>query len=265
MKEDRPPRSGWSQKSPRLEMVLEAKSLDSANRAQQFAIRYGKPGHIDDEVIVTLFLDAWCGGQDGEADTYASELLRRITMQVRAHVRKNSGWQQLGGGAATAIDDFCQEVVLAILGEKAVPCHAEVAFGNYVYRRCLDEAGKLYAKKRSAATSLDDGEDGMDAAAQGADLIGPLTSPKPPDEVLVEIDEFLADHDKLERIRQIVQFDLPELPQLAFTFRFFRQMKIESKNQDEVTVTRVMGVTEKTATKYINHAIAIIKQRLANE
>ena len=105
----------------------------------------------------------------------------------------------------------------------------------------------------------------MDAAAQGADLIGPLTSPKPPDEVLVEIDEFLADHDKLERIRQIVQFDLPELPQLAFTFRFFRQMKIESKNQDEVTVTRVMGVTEKTATKYINHAIAIIKQRLANE
>jgi hypothetical protein len=39
-------------------------------------------------------------------------------------------------------------------------------------------------------------------------------------------------------------------------------MKIESKKKDEVTVTSLMGVTEKTATKYINEAIAIIKQRL---
>jgi len=32
-----------------------------------------------------------------------------------------------------------------------------------------------------------------------------------------------------------------------------------------VTVTRLMGVTEKTATKYINQAIEIIKQRLSND
>jgi hypothetical protein len=42
-------------------------------------------------------------------------------------------------------------------------------------------------------------------------------------------------------------------------------MKIESKKKEEVTITSIMGVTEKTATKYINQAIEIIKQRLSND
>jgi len=48
----------------------------------------------------------------------------------------------------------------------------------------------------------------------------------------------------------------------AFTLRFFGNMKIESKKEGAVTVTSLMRVTEKTATKYINEAIEIIKQRL---
>lgn len=252
------PRSTWSQSSPRAEMAAEIKSMDHATRSMRFAIRYDKPGHIDDEVIVTLMLDAWVSGRERESHTYASELLRRVTRQVRAHVRKNPGWQRLGGGADSAIDDFCQEVVLSILQDKTVTCHAEVAFGNYVYRRCLDEAGKLYAKKHSAGKSLDD-EDDVEAIAQASD---PVNSPE---QVLIEIEEFLIDQDKLEKIRCIVQEDMPELPQLAFTYRFFGNLKFESKNKEEVTVTRLMGVTEKTATKYINQAIEIIKRRLSND
>lgn len=246
-------------------MAVVVKSLDPAARSQRFAIRYGKPDHIDDEVIVTLMLDAWDAGQEREADTYASELLRRVTKQVKAHVRKNPGWQRLGGGAETAIADFCEEIVLSILEDKTVPCHAEVAFGNYVYRRCLDEAGKLYAKKHSAGKSLDEEDDGVEAIAQASDPVDSLAAPKSPEQVLIEIEDFLADQDTLEKIRRIVQDDMPERPQLAFTLRFFGHMKIESKKKDEVTVTRLMGVTEKTATKYINQAIEIIKQRLSHD
>jgi hypothetical protein len=247
-------------------MADEVRALAPTARAQRFAVRHGKPGHIDDEVIVTLVLDAWAAGQDNEANTYASELLRRVTKQVRAHVRKNPGWQRLGGGVKTAIEDFCEEVVLAILQDRAVPSHAEVAFGNYVYRRCLDEAAKLYAKKRSAGKSLDDDAVGAEADAQAAgDPVDSPATPKSPEQELIDIQESLAQEDRLEKIRRILQQDVPELPQLAFTFRFFGNMKIESKNADEVTVTRLMGVTEKTATKYINQAIEIIKQRLNHD
>ena len=242
-------------------MVVELKALDPAARMQRFAIRHDKPGHIDDEVIVTLMLEAWLAGQDREANSYSSELLRRVNKQVRAHVRKNPGWQRLGGGAATAIDDFCEEIVLSILEDKTVPCHAEIAFGNYVYRRCLDEAGKLYAKKHSAGQSLDDDER-VEAAAQIGDTVDWPAVPKSPEQVLIEIEEFLSDEDMLEKIRCIVQDGLPELPKLAFTFRFFAHLKIESKKAGEMTVTSLMGVTEKTATKYINQAIEIVKQRL---
>lgn len=265
MKNKSASRGAWSQPSPRAEMVAELKSLDPTARALRFALRHGKPGHIDDEVIVTLMLDAWVAGPEREANTYASELLRRVTQQVKAHVRKNPGWQRLGGGADTAIDDFCQETVLSILGGKTVPCHAEVAFGNYVYRRCLDEAGKLYAKKHSAGMSLDDENVGVEAIAQASDPVDTPAAPKSPDQVLIDIEEFLADQITLEKIRRVVQDDMPEQPRLAFTFRFFGAMKIESNKKDEVTVTRLMGVTEKTATKYINQAIEIIKQRLSND
>ena len=151
---------------------------------------------------------------------------------------------------------------MAILEDKAVPCHAEQAFGNYVYRRCLDEAGKLYAKKHSAGKSLDEQDGDVEAAVQDGDPVDSPAVPKSPEQVLIELEEFLADEDMLETIRRIVQDDLPELPQLAFTFRYFGNMKIESKKAGAVTVTSLMGVTEKTVTKYINQAIDTIKQRL---
>ena len=254
------PSRKWSQSSPRGEMVFEILSLGLSERAKRLAIPFGKLGHIDDEVIVTMMLDAWKAGQDREADTYASVLLRRVTKHVRAHVRKNPGWRRFGGGSDTLIDDFCQETVLAILNEIKVPSHAEIAFGQYVYRRCLDAAGKHYAKKNSAGQSLD--EDDVEAMAQASDPVDSSAAPKSPEEELIEIEELLAEQETLENIRRIVLEDMPELPGIAFSFRYFGHMKIESKNKSEVTVTSLMGVTEKTATKYINQAIEIIRREL---
>lgn len=261
MKEKGPLRGTWSQPSPRAEMLAEVEALKGAERTQRLLIDHGRQGHIDDEVVVTLMLRAWFAG-GREANTYASDVLRRVTKQVKAHVRKNPGWQNLGGGRKTVTDDFCLSIVTAILEDGAVPCHAEQAFGNYVYRRCLDEAAKLYAKKHSAGVSLDVDDSTIEAATQEIDPEELPAMPKSPEQVLIEIEEYLGDQAVLEKIRRIVQEDLPEKPKLAFTYRFFGNMKIESKKANEVTVTSLMGVTEKTATKYINQAIEIIKQGL---
>lgn len=253
----------WSQPSNREEMATAVKSLDPAARSQRLAIPYNKPNHVDDEVIVTLMLEARNAQQDSEENTYASELLRRITKQVKAHVHKNPGWQRLGGGAEEVIADFSEEIVLSILQDKTVPCHAEVAFGDYVYKRCIDAAAKLYAKKNSAGQSLEE-IDSIESLLQHNYGIDSQAT-KPPDEILMEIEDSLADQIAVVKIHQILQSDdIPELAARAFTFRYLSNLKIESI-KDPVTVTSLMGVTEKTATKYINQAIEFIKERLTND
>lgn len=246
-------------------MVLDIRALGPVDRAKRLSIGFGKPNHIDDEVVVTLALEAWHSGDEQGANTFSAELLRRVAKQVKAHVRKNPGWGILGGGASTAVDDFCQDTVLAILSDVKVPSHAEVLFGQYVHRRCLDAAAKLYAKKHSAGSSLDDAEGGdVEAYAQESDPAEPSAESKSPEDFLIEIEEFLQQEENLKKIPAILQQYVPELPQIAFTFRYFGELKIES-SKDPVCIATLMGLTEKTVTKYINQAIEIIKQRLEND
>lgn len=264
MKNQIPKRGKWTQTPPRAQMVLDIKALDSPHRTKRLTLEFDKQNHIDDEVVVTLMLDARATGNEQDENTFAAELLRRVKKHVRAHVRKNPGWALRGGGSDVAIDDFCQDTVITILLDTTVPCHAEERFGQYVHRRCLDAAGKLYAKKHSAGSSLDDVEDDVDAQAQESDPVEPSADSKSPEEFLIEIEEFLKQEETLEKIRLIVEEHVPELPQVAFTLRFFGGMKIES-HKDPVCITKIMGLNEKTVTKYINQAIEIIKQRSEND
>jgi hypothetical protein len=255
------PRGPWSQPSPRKGQVEEVAGLAPASRRVRLLIGYGTPGHIDDEVVVTLMLQAWKQGSP-DAEAYASGVLRRIAKQVKAHVRKNPGWQLLGGGPGPTFDDFCQDTVVAILEDPNSPCHAEVAFGNYVWRRCLDAAGKLYAKKHSAGQSFDNA--GLvEADALRSDAVDSPAHGKSPEEELEELEQHLHEQSQLERIREIVQRHLPEKPQLAFTFRYYGHLKIDSSDPNEITVSGLMGCTEKTASKYIRQAIKIILEKLS--
>lgn len=255
-------RGTWEQAPPRREMVEEIRSLADTARHHRFSIRHNHPDHIDDEVVVTLLLDAWKAGQDHEANTYASELLRRVTMHVKAHVRKNPGWQKLGGGPKTLIENLSSEIVLKILQDSKIPCHAEIAFGEYVYRRCLDETEKLYAKKRSVGMSFDTEDSGPEIITQASD---PPGASMLPEELLIELENMFEETDKLTKIRQILERDVPEKPKQAFTFRFFGSRKIWSKNKDEATVSSLMDVSDRTARTYIKQAIDIIKKGLSND
>lgn len=241
-------------------MLAEVRALQGAARAARLAIRHGRPGHIDDEVVVTLALAARRAGDVPAENEFASAMLRRIAIQVKAHVGKNVSWQRLGGGAETAVDDFTQAIALLILVDPKQPCHAEVAFGDYVYKKSLDQAAKLFAKKHSAGQTLDDN---AEAGAQEGDLdVAPAGYPSP-EGFLQTLQEEQQDEDLLCRIRGIVQSDeMPENAKLAFTFRHYGQLPIDSKKADVVTIVKLMGVTEKTVTKYINEAIALIRKGL---
>ena len=186
MKSDKPKRGNWTQSPPRDKMVLDVQALDPAARSTRLSIRFGKPDHIDDEALVTLMLDARAASNVQDENSYAAELLDRVTKHVRTQVRKNRSWSLLGGGAKSTEEDFCQDIVLAILSDDDVPCHAEERFGQYVHRRCLDAAGKLYAKKHSAGSSLDDAIGDVDAQAQEGEPAEPSAGSKSPDEFLIE-------------------------------------------------------------------------------
>jgi hypothetical protein len=255
--ENEPPDT-WHHPPERAAMLAEVNALNAIERTKRLAIAFGKQGHIDDEVVVTLLLNAWRVHKDGEADSYAGVVVKRIMKQVRAHARKNPGWMLLGGGQ-TVIDDLCQSIVMAILQDKAQPCHAEQAFGNFVYRRCLDEAGKLYAKKHSAGRSLDD--EAIEASTQDGEPVDSSAMDRSPEELLISLEEQFKELVQLEQIRLIVQNELPELQKIAFTFRYYGSMKIKS-TRNEATVTSLMDISETTAAKYIEQATQHIISRL---
>lgn len=230
-------------------MLDAVRSLTGPARDARLSIPFGRADHVDDEVVVTLTLEAWRSGSP-DCGEFAAALLWRVTKQVRAHVRKNPAWPSLGGGAASTADDFCQDIVLAILEDAHAPCHAEVAFGNYVWKRCLDQAAKLTAKKRSAGQPLDLLESREEFGAESAE------------ERLMALEEEVAGKRLDDSMRLLID-GLPDLPRTALTYRYFGAMKIESKDPSEVTVSRLLGVTEKTVSKYINQAIDIIRQGLS--
>jgi|SRR5688572_18997638 hypothetical protein len=267
MTNSRPPGRGWDQPSPRAEMLAAICSLDSAARVDRLAVAYKKNGYIDDEVVVTLLLDAWAEGRTSDENTYASVVLRRVTKHVKAHARKNLEWQRLGGGIEAVADDFCSEIIVNILKDTNVPCHAEVAFGDYVSKRCKDQFGKLSAKKHSAGQTLDgDESDEADAESPTVRSFESVVGSQSPEQTLIALQEFRATQETLNQVRRILQDEsFPEKPAQAFAYRYLQGLKIASKNANEVTVTSLMKVTEKTATKYINTAIEIIRQRLGND
>jgi DNA-directed RNA polymerase specialized sigma24 family protein len=248
----------WHPPEPRASLLKALQGLQMHERLKRLRIPRAQQGYVEDEVVAMLTRRSARGSP--EENSYASVLLARVASHVKGHVHKHSMWQNFGGKeAATA--DFIQDVTLKIINDPKVPCHAEVAFGQYVNRRCKDYAGRQNAKKFSASVSLDDEAVTIAAEAQQEAAADTPTHLLPPDEYLAQLQERAEREDKLERIRQIVQ-ELPDLPQRAFTFRFYGGRKIYSKKKEEVTVANLMGVGETAATKYINQAIEIIKQKL---
>lgn len=234
-------------------------ALPPAERYRALAVGWGGSGHIADEVVVTVARRAHRERWTDER-RYSQHLVQRVYRHVRGHVAKNVGWQKRGGGFDATVDDCAAFVLEKLAAEKDDICHAENAFGDYVYKRSLDFADQLFAKKRLAGESLSDEaeaeSDGNDAdsSAHASVLDGLLAQ---------ELDA--EDEAKLQRVRELAQEDgfLEEKERIAFTYHWLGGIQIDSTDETKVTVCKLMNRKEKSVRLYIGRAIAKIKERLS--
>lgn len=240
--------------------------LTESERKRRLAIELGQENFIPDEVVATLMLTSWRENWSDAGD-YAQYLIQRLTRHVRAHVRKNPGWHDRGGGFNATTEDFCQDILESMIVDKAQPCHAEEAFGNYVKKRCLDCADKLYAKKKSAGKSLDVNGVKAEVEANQCDRSDfSAVTPQSPEDYVLEIEEYveelLADKQNMKRIEEVVQLYLPDNERMAFTFHYYGKLKAFSKKPEVMTVSKIMGVGESSVRHYLTNARKILKERL---
>lgn len=229
------------------------------DRASAMKIDFTKPGHIADEVIVTA---ARMAQRESWPDrrNYQAALNDRLYRHVRAHVLNNPGWQSRGGGEDATSKDCAQYVLLKLIEDEDSIIHAEVAFGDFVYKRSLDFADTLYTKKNSGEQLVTDESDFNEFEAYEPDS-SPSASVL--EQLLAREDEE-ARQRKLDRIRELVNEEglLTEKERMAFTFHYFGGIQAYSKDPTKVSVSKLMNLGESSVRKYLKRAEDKIKEKL---
>ena len=218
-------------------------------------------GHIADEVMFAVARRAEAEKWPDKRK-YSQEFIQRVYRHVEAHVKTNLAWQRHGGGLDATSDDCAQYVMTKLATVPADADHAEVAFGDIVYKRSLDFADTLfgdYQKKRVANDPEEDEYGGL-SDTSNADK-DPDTSPEELDERYER--ESHEDHN-LDRIYALIQEEgfLTDHERIAFTYHWIGRIQIHSKNADKLTVCKLMDRSDKSVRIYIDSAMAKIKERL---
>src|ERR1700676_3978438 len=140
--------SGPSQSGPHDAAVGAFLALPLPERYRVMARGLGESGHVADEVVAAAARRAhrerW-----KNALHYSQQLVQRVYRHVRAHVRKNPGWQRRGGRLETTINDCAAFVLVKLATENGETCHAEHAFGapgkqnRMFYRDLITVFGRL--------------------------------------------------------------------------------------------------------------------------
>jgi hypothetical protein len=246
---------------PHASRVAEFLALAPDQRYRQMAIPLGEPHFVVDEVIAAVSRKAhrekW-----KDSNRYNQHLINRVYRHVRGHLSKNSGWAARAGGPESARDDFAGHVLAKLIGETATPSHAEVAFGDYVYKRCLDYADELFAKKRNAGESLTELSE-ADAIEYDAQLGGSSATQSIEDELIHREEQKTID-EQHTRVCELLQEDgfLTEKERMAFAFHHVGQIQIRSDDSAKMTVCKLMDCSDRSARLYVKSAIAKIKEKL---
>lgn len=248
--------SGPGQSGPHDEAIRAFLELSTAERPVAMAREPGEGGHLADEVVAAVARRAHRERWPDER-RYTQPLLQRVYRHVRGHVHKNPGWQRRGGGLQTTIDDCAGFVLVKLAAEQGDICHAEHAFGDYVYKRCLDFADTLFAKKRVAGESQ--AEFGPESDGDDADSLAHASV----EDELIAGELAAEDEAKLQRIQELTQTEglLTAEERSAFVFKILGGIQIHSKDKTKITVCKLMNRKERTVGLYLEHAVAKIKEQ----
>lgn len=235
--------------------------MSADKRYATMSIALGAPGHIADEVVAAV-------ARKAEAEKwpdkrrYTQELVRRVYVHVNAHVKKNPAWQRYGGGFEVTVDDCAQHVLIKMASSPADAAHAEVAFGDLVYKRSLDFADTLFSEYQKKRAANDPGEEDFE------NLQDDTKADDDPDLSEMELEErfdreSLEERD-LERVYELIQDEsfLTDQERIAFTYHWIGQIQIRSKDPEKLTICMLMGRSDKSVRLYIDGAMAKIKERL---
>jgi hypothetical protein len=238
-------------------------ALTQSERYQRMGIQLGKPNHVADEVVFTATRRAKHENWPDEGK-YAGQLMQRVYKHVRGHLAKNKSWVDKAAGEDAARKDFSSVVLLKLIEEAPdVTSHAENAFGDFVYKRCLDYADGLFAKKHSAGESLTEASESEAFDFDNEISDSPATTHSV-EELLIQRESEQEEDQILVRIREIVQTEelLTDKEQMAFTYYYLGNIRIHSKDSTKLTVCQLMDCSDKSARNYIKQAIAKIKEQL---
>jgi DNA-directed RNA polymerase specialized sigma24 family protein len=229
-------------------------------RYDKMAVPLGNPNHLEDEIVVTAARRAEAEGWP-DRRKYSQELLRRIYIHVTGHVKKNAGWRKLKGGVDAAIDDFSQFAAEKLAAETAPLCHAEVAFGDYIYKRCIDAARELFfAKKNLAAESIDEDR----VTESEADDANSAANASVLEELIAREDEHERDA-LLAKVLECLWDEegfLTDKERMVLTYRYLGGLPVDSNDTSELTVCKLMGCKARSVRNYQASAIEKIKERL---
>lgn len=257
-----PDPTNGSNQDPHAGQIAEFLALAPDERYRRTNIPLGKLHFVEDEVIAAVSRKAhrekW-----KDSNRYNQHLINRVYSHVRGHVGKNPGWATRAGGVDAARDDFAGYVFVKMQDDTTLPSHAEVAFGDYVYKRCLDYADELFAKKRNAGESLTELSE-ADAIEYDAQLGGSSATQSVEDELLHREEQRIID-EQHTRVCELLQEDgfLTEKERMAFTFHHVGLIQIHSKDPTKIlTVCKLMGCSDRSARLYVKSATAKIKEKL---
>jgi hypothetical protein len=249
--------SGPGETGPHDDAIRAFLGLSAAERYGAMARGLGESGYVEDEVVVAVARRAHRERWPDER-RYTQQLVQRVYRHVRAHVHKNAGWQRRGGGLQATVDDCAGFVLVRLAAEKGDTCHAEHAFGDYIYKRCLDFADTLFAKKRTAGEFQP--ELGPESGGDDADSLAHASV----EDELIAGELEAEDEAKVQRVQELAQQEglLTDEERSAFVFKYLGGIQIHSKDKAKITICKLMNRKERTVGLYLELAVAKIKEQL---
>lgn len=210
--------------------------------------------HIASEIVVTFAREAMKSRSTDES-RFVDILGRRLLLAAKAQLAKLPLAADKYNLSAVA-EELAQDMFVKIATDTRRVCFAETSFGRFVRFRAIDFVRALNAAKRAHAESDDCEEelvpDDLDDSPDDA-------YHRSPEQLVLLDDARQAGEERWHALMLRMQLELSDKELMAITLHYLGHLQVYSKNEEIVTVCKLMNVRERTARKYLEDGIDKLK------